>query len=253
MNARTLFACVLTLSALACSDEDATTSPGQHDAGAESGQDALPPDAADAAPDAADDTVDAAADAPGSGAAELLAAHLTGRFDSEAQSLSDPAYFAIQLVTCPISVPDLGERVLYVEQARLDSTDQPYRQRIYVIEPLDPHETKAVSNVFELVDPASAVGLCDDPSSLVLTADAAIERAGCAVEMEWLGDRFEGGTVGKDCESTLNGATYATSNVTLTQDTLTSWDQGWNAQDQQVWGATDGPYVFDRKTPYEAP
>jgi len=69
--------------------------------------------------------------------------------------------------------------------------------------------------------------------------------------MEWKGDHFEGGTVGEGCESTLSGATYATSEVTLDASTLESWDRGYDAEGTQVWGATAGPYVFDRKTPLQ--
>jgi hypothetical protein len=52
--------------------------------------------------------------------------------------------------------------------------------------------------------------------------------------------------VGKGCGSTLNGASYATSEVLLESTLLLSWDRGFDARDQQVWGATAGGYVFDR-------
>ena len=34
--------------------------------------------------------------------------------------------------------------------------------------------------------------------------------------------------------------------MTLTEDLLQSWDQGFNSNDYQVWGAVKGPYDFDR-------
>jgi len=177
-----------------------------------------------------------------------LARFLTGEFDSEAQSQQNWSYYAVSLVMCPVDVPDLGEHVLYVEQAIMDTPDQPYRQRLYVVEPDPDDENVAVSQVWELNSPAAAVHLCDDPGSLPLTAADAFERTGCATYMAWIDDHFEGGTREQECESSLSGASYATSQVTIFEDRLESWDQGYNAAGQQVWGAVDGPYVFDRKS-----
>jgi hypothetical protein len=261
-----LLASLLTLGSPACSDDENDTGPAPdagssdapvddvfdsldssgEDANSESGPEASTEASAEASAEASMDAGEVQADA-------LLAAYLTGRFDSEAQSKTDYAYYAIQLTTCAVSVPELGERVLYVEQARMDTPSQPYRQRLYVIEPLDPPQTRAVSNIYEIVKPSAAVGLCSDPTSLTLTLADVVEKDGCGVEMEWTGSQFEGGTTGKECASTLNGASYTTSEVTLTHDTMSSWDRGFDDQDVQVWGATKGPYVFDRKTPLELP
>ena len=178
---------------------------------------------------------------------DTLQTYLTGKFDSEAQSLSDPTYYAVQLWTCAVNAPTIGERVLYVEQALLDSLAQPYRQRLYVVEPGVNPATDAVSRVFELAAPNGFVGWCQSPLAAEITADQAFEREGCRVEMTWLGDHFEGATPGKACLSDLQGATYATSEVEAYADRIESWDRGWDATDQQVWGATAGPYIFDRK------
>lgn len=57
-------------------------------------------------------------------------------------------------------------------------------------------------------------------------------------------DTFVGSTVGTDCSSRLRGSSYATSEVVIEPDRLMSWDRGYDDQDQQVWGATEGGYVF---------
>lgn len=175
--------------------------------------------------------------------------HLLGRFDSGAQALSDPQYFSIRVEACRIEVPDLGPRVLYLEQSRTGMS--PYRQRLYVVE-RDGADDRAVSRVFELNTPSRYVGLCADVSRARITPDDVIERAGCAVHLTATGDRFEGGTVGRECESTLNGATYASSEVVLRANGFSSWDRGFDAADHQVWGATAGPYLFARRTMIEA-
>lgn len=198
--------------------------------------------------------------APDTKLADQLACWLTGKFDSGSQAIADPTYFKILLRICPVSVPDLAPRVLYVEQAVATTPKQPYRQRLYVVETRDSASQKVASRVYELADPLAAVGLCDDPTSLTLTAADAVERPGCVVELTWKpdaqaegGGTFVGGTNGKECGSTMNGATYATTEVTLTAKQLLSWDRGYDDTDKQVWGATKGGYKFDRKTPLTCP
>ncbi len=183
--------------------------------------------------------------APAATLADKAARYLTGTFDSEAQSKADASYFAIQLVTCAVPVAELGQRVLYVEQAKKETPAAPYRQRLYVVEDRDGH---AVSRVFELKVPKRVIGWCADVASKTVTPADVDERAGCAVTLRWVADHFEGGTEGKGCVSLLNGATYARSEVILGEAGLRSWDRGFDASDAQVWGATKGPYVFDRKT-----
>ena len=95
------------------------------------------------------------------------------------------------------------------------------------------------------------MGYCDDPARAPLGADDAVERQGCAVFVTRRGDRFEGGTVGPDCASTMSGAAYATSEVVVRADGFASWDRGYNAEAMQVWGAVAGPYEFERRSPIE--
>jgi hypothetical protein len=204
---------------------------------------------------------DASAGGAGAGGAsggeapvDQLHRYLTGRFDSADQSMSEPEYFAVQLEACPVVAPELGERVLYIEQAVMTSLDAPYRQRLYVVQPGADPSTQAVSVVYELADPAAFVGACSEATPRDVTAAEAIERAGCEVLVDVDGSGgFVGGTQGTDCESSLQGASYATSEVTITQDLIASWDRGYDASGNQVWGAVSGAYHFVRRTPVPEP
>lgn len=200
---------------------------------------------------AADGPSDVAVDAPPAVdpalAARTVYRYLLGRFDSAAQAQTDPRYFAIQLVACPVSAPELGTQVLYVEQARLDTPMQPYRQRLYAVQPGE--GGAVVSRVFELRRPERAVGLCGRATKAEYLSEEVVERAGCSVYLTAEGDRFVGGTRGAECPSTLMGASYATSEVTLRADGMDSWDRGYDSAMRQVWGATAGAYRFERRTP----
>lgn len=189
---------------------------------------------------------------------ERLATLLTGKFDSSAQAARDKSYFDVSLVICPVT-SQLGDRVLYVEQALSTSLTKPYRQRLYVIERVG--DTAARSRVLELVAPTRAVGACGRPDKPTFAAEDAKELPGCAVDMQWVSDHFEGRTGDQEwsgtefrpsrtpdaCKNDFQGASYATSHVSLFADRLESWDRGYDGAGQQVWGATKGGYVFVRR------
>ena len=184
---------------------------------------------------------------PGADAASLRADEvynlLQGTFDSSQQASDDPTYFNISLKMCPIDAPWLGERVLYVEQAMYTRLSEPYRQRLYVIAPIG---DDVVSRVFELSSPANYIGFCDLETRATVHEGEATLKSGCEVYLAQQGDGYIGGTAGKGCTSSLNGASYAASDVVLRDGEVSSWDRGYDSNDAQVWGATDGPYEFIR-------
>ncbi|MBM4280376.1 MAG: hypothetical protein FJ137_06310 [Deltaproteobacteria bacterium] len=182
-------------------------------------------------------------------AAAQATALLTGRFDSSAQAARDSRYFPVQLRACAVDTPALGEHVLYVEQAMLSAADQPYRQRVYAIAQRD--DGAVVSTVYELVQPERFVGFCDlgatDQAGIMPVVEDVAVLPGCAVILTATDDGFTGSTDGRACLNDYQGATYATSEVALTDASIESWDRGYDAADAQVWGATAGAYRFDRK------
>lgn len=179
----------------------------------------------------------------------LLASYLVGRFDSKAQAGRDKSYFGIQLRICRVDAGALGSHVLYVEQARMDTLARPYRQRLYVLaREGGASDQRVKSRVFELNDPDAAIGLCEHAAPPRFTPANVVERPGCGVSLVWDGAMFAGKTTAKDCVSTLEGASYATSEVTIADARFVSWDRGFSSDGTQVWGAVKGPYEFDRRT-----
>ncbi|MCK5454144.1 MAG: hypothetical protein KAJ16_07275 [Calditrichia bacterium] len=57
---------------------------------------------------------------------------------------------------------------------------------------------------------------------------------------------MSGSTRGNDCQSSLRGTAYATSEVTIRKTELISWDRGFDSNDQQVWGAEKAGYIFKK-------
>jgi hypothetical protein len=175
----------------------------------------------------------------------LAGLYMTGSFSSAAQAAADPEYRDIRLHMTPIWLDRTDGRWLYVEQAVATSLDKPYRQRVYRV--TGPTDGAFRSEVFTMASPLRFAGAWARPELLgSLTPDSLTVRDGCAVILKQGESGFVGSTAGHGCASDLRGAAYATSEVAIAREHLTSWDRGFAADGTQVWGATKGPYVFDR-------
>ena len=178
-----------------------------------------------------------------------LVAWLSGTFDSTEQAELDKDTQAVRMVTVtvPKSLLSFGAPVLYREQAAVDRLDRPYLQRFMRVEK-DPGGAILV-RLFELKDPIAAAGKWREASDLGLFGKNDVrERDGCLVTLRPVGDRFEGGTSGKRCVSSLRGAAYATSEVRIWRDRLETWDRGYDGDGKQVWGPSKGPYRFVKRS-----
>ncbi len=187
-----------------------------------------------------------------------VARMMTGSFASSRQAEFDSAYFDVRLHMVPIWTDRSDGPWLYVEQAMANAMSQPYRQRVYR---LVGHGRGVVESiVFALPgDPLVYAGAYANPARLnALDPSLLLPRMGCSVMLkpdgagDGAGDgarKFIGSTHGKDCLSELRGAVYATSEITLTYDLIETWDRGYDADGQQVWGAKVRPYRFLRQQP----
>lgn len=179
------------------------------------------------------------------GPSAVVARTLAGSYTSAAQAKGDPEYFEVELRMAPIWTTRTDGHWLYVEQAMATALDKPYRQRIYNI--VEAGDGAVLSMVYELPNAAERVGAWRDPALFDGDSpDALTKRDGCVIRLEHQGDAWTGSTNGKDCLSSLRGATYATSEVRLLSDRIETWDRGFDANDQQVWGAKKGPYIFNK-------
>ncbi len=179
--------------------------------------------------------------------ASVVAGWLSGSFSSRAQAESDDRFRDVTLEVAPIWPARDDGPWLYVEQALAEQPDRPYRQRIYRLSA--PTPGVVISDIFSIPEPRAAVGAWQNPARLnALTPDDLTPLAGCSVRLERAGQgEYAGSTGSQTCPSTVQGASYATSEVRLTPDRLESWDRGFDARGRQVWGSEAGPYIFLRK------
>ena len=200
------------------------------------------------------------AGAPNSPAAKA-ASWMTGSFTSAAQAQRDPDFMVINLHMSPMWTDRTDGFWFYVEQATAATPEKPYRQRVYRVWNLD--DGLVQSDVYELPgDPLRFAGAWQNPALLAdLRPDQLVAREGCSITLRektttfdgGKAVQFEGGTEGAGCESSLRGASFATSEVILTEGEMRTWDRGWKASGEQAWGSVNGPYVFVRIPKQAAP
>lgn len=167
---------------------------------------------------------------------------MQGHYSSEAQAKADSAnYYNISLRMTPIW-KDRGH-YLYVEQAIASKLDKPYRVRIYR---LVEKEGKFISEVYTLKNEKDWIGKWTTPEAFDALPLSDIElKQGCEVILKKTGkDTYSGSTGKGTCPSELRGASYATSVVTISKGQIVSWDQGFDKDGKQVWGAEKGGYIF---------
>lgn len=179
---------------------------------------------------------------------KTLSQWMQGGFDSQKQSLKDEDFFNIHLYMKQIWTTREDGIWLYVEQAAEGYLDKPYRQRVYHLTQLA--DGRFSSEVFSFDDAKNYAGDWKKKQPLAALSPEQLKvREGCAVFLQWdeKSRSYTGSTDAKKCGSKLRGASYATSKVTVFEDRIESWDQGYDADDKQVWGAVKSGYVFDRQ------
>lgn len=172
-----------------------------------------------------------------------LVSIMQGHYSSEKQSVADTTYFNISLRMVPVW-KNKGH-YLFVEQAIFSKQDKPYRVRIYK---LAQDGDKFISQIYTLKNEKEWIGKWNTPEAFDALTENDIElKQGCEVVLERAGkNKFEGQTGLKTCPSELRGASYATSKVTVLENQILSWDQGFDKDGKQVWGAEKAGYVFDK-------
>jgi CpeT protein len=191
-----------------------------------------------------------AQDIASSGDLAKLVTWMAGSFSSLEQAESDTNFFDVRLEMIPIWTHRTDGYWLYVEQAAAGSLEHPYRQRVYHIAEIAAGTFE--SKVFTIPEPLRYAGCWKEEEPLSgLAPDSLSEKVGCAVILHSTGDTaFVGGTVLKECPSTHGSAVYAVSEVAVMSDRLISWDRGYDATGNQVWGARMGGYVFKKIAAY---
>lgn len=176
---------------------------------------------------------------------DVLLGYLSGSFNSTEQSRKVKGYFDISLAMVRVWKGDKKSRWLYVEQAVTKRLSRPYRQRVYQLRQVGPN--RFTSTIYKVTIAKQLAGKAHNPKVLIQLKRKHLRLLkGCAIYLTYRGGKFRGSTKKRECTNRWRGASYATSEVVITPQSLYSWDRGWNSKGKQIWGARKGGYMFRR-------
>jgi hypothetical protein len=114
----------------------------------------------------------------------------------------------VRTVVAAVKAPWLGPHVLYLEEFLHDDPEHVRRQLLLQLEPVEPPNVGVEVHLFTFKDPRHWVHLDRRPGlsgGLSRASIAAI--TGCDLRFKREGEQFMGGTVGRHCTNTAQGAT----------------------------------------------
>lgn len=181
--------------------------------------------------------------------AEEVLARLQGVMDTSEQAEGSDRFVAVQMTTCfivldgdvPIGYPNA--QFVYQEQALMEQLGQPYRQRFLAITP-DPETNSVQSITLRPPNPEQWVGLCDRSDRDRAISPEALGETTCRVFLRPSASGYIGQTPVGGCPASVRGAVRMSNTILLHGDGMDTWDRGFDADGNQVWGATTTPYQY---------
>jgi len=170
---------------------------------------------------------------------------MQGSYNSEVQAEIDSTYYNISLHMYPIW--EGKGHYLYVEQALHSMQNKPYRQRVYKLNKLT--DSTYASEIYTLPTADSLwIGKWKTPKAFDSISPKDINlKPGCEVVLQRLTkNHYQGKTGDATCVSTMRGASFARSEVEILEDKIISWDRGFDADGNYVWGAEKAGYIFNK-------
>lgn len=188
----------------------------------------------------------------------VVAQNLSGEKYSTEQAAQDPmAFFNIRLNSCPAADAPDNSKVLYYEQAFFSTPEKPYRQRFWKVKPCDKEQKCDVEVAsYAVRDIEEYRNFCDRPKDQRPKEDAVISDVAEHLTTVYMskcerGRRclYEGSTPPGGYPNSYNGASRCTSEMEIHKNgEVHSWDRAYDDDDKQVWGPTQGPYIFKPKS-----
>ncbi len=177
--------------------------------------------------------------------------HLEGVMDASVQAASKER-ISVRMTTCRVSLADRSTTekgnssdsvYLYQEQALAESLDSPYRQRFLAISTGKGEDT-VISQSYKPINPQQWTGFCDRPESERVVKSEEVTNPICSVVLEPRLSIYVGQTPSAGCPTKARGAVKITNLIILHNQGMDTWDRGFDAEGNQVWGAQNQSYQF---------
>lgn len=181
-----------------------------------------------------------------SASVEQVVVHLEGVMDTSAQAAANSDKANVRMTTCRVRTTDDNNSnsvYLYQEQALNDSLNSPYRQRFLEITPGD-RQNLVVSHTYKLENAELWNGLCDRPLAERVVDSDRLGESVCSVFLQPFASVYIGRTQPGGCPTNFRGAVTITNRIILHDRGMDTWDRGFDAEGQQVWGADATGYQY---------
>lgn len=178
-----------------------------------------------------------------------IATRLEGVMTTSAQATKNPKAPHVQMTTCRIQVLDAPSDqtnstiFLYQEQALAKKLTQPYRQRFLQVVPTSDRQ-QIESRSFKPEQPSAWIGLCNKPLGDRRLQLKDLGTPICSVFLQRFKNDYIGNTPAQGCPTNARGAVRITNRIMLYPDGMDTWDRGFDAAGQQVWGAEGESYQY---------
>ena len=178
-----------------------------------------------------------------------VANHLIGVMDTTQQAQTNPRIAKVQMTTCAVDFsPKQDSIYLYQEQAIIDRLNQPYRQRILVIQP-SPDNSTVESKAYKLNNAANFINFCNKDLTERRLSVSDLAESVCTVLLKPIAGGYQGETPPQGCPTNARGAVKITNTIILHYQGMDTSDRGYDSLGQQVWGAQDNFYQFRWQKP----
>ncbi|ERT05719.1 hypothetical protein M595_4327 [Lyngbya aestuarii BL J] len=181
-----------------------------------------------------------------------VVSYLTGVMETSAQAQAVTGAPSVRMTTCVVKVADADEITqrspaifLYQEQAMTSNPQKPYRQRFLQISPSADGQ-KVESATFVPPNLRALVNFCSQPESERLVTIEDIGDYRCSVFLQPAGSQYIGQTQPEGCPANYKGAVTITNRITLDAQSMETFDRGYDQKGNQIWGAEDQSYQYQR-------
>lgn len=163
---------------------------------------------------------------------------LTGQFESRRGAKESPR----RMLARSIREDEAGHWI-YVVQWRVGD-GQPERQFVYHL--VNPDEGVIALDLYSVLQPPEQP-TDPTPASLAAIGPGDLQRRkGCRILLSTDGLSYAGGTRGRDCPADYRGATRISIELTVRENEVREWLQGYDAEGDRLWNAEDFGRIYRR-------
>lgn len=177
----------------------------------------------------------------------LLCNTITGSFDTRNQSTSNKNFRLSFLEIVRIWEQDESAFWIYLEQSIDGMRNEPILQKIYRVDAIN--NDQFVLQSYDLPNPQKYVYQWTNPSFFNnIKPSELIQATNCSMILKWNDNGFQGEVEEKKCADNFRGSTYLSTKLKIEKDRIELWNQGFNSNNELVWGSKNGPYIFEKKS-----